>query len=56
MYKKRVWKIFLGFMQALASPWKACDENETNKQTKKNDMCVKCYWWREGVYRVPVEK
>ena len=31
-----------------------CDENE-RKERKKNDGCLKYYWWQEGVYKARTE-
>ena len=44
-------KILPGFMKVPASPQKVCNKNEQ----RKNNMCVKCYWWKESVYRARVE-
>ena len=52
MYKREFEKIFQGSHKTPAGPRKMCDENETNKETKKrNDGCLKYFDGRKEFIR-----
>ena len=49
--KKSSKKYFRGSRKLPHAHEKGCDENERNKETRKNDACVKCFWWKEALYK-----
>ena len=55
MHKKEFEKILPGSCRLPQAHEKVRNENETNKQLRKNDACVKILLMEEGVYRVHVK-
>ena len=50
--KESLKKNFRGSRKLPYAHEKVCDENETNKETKKkNDVRVKSFWWKEALYK-----
>ena len=50
--KESLKKNFRGSRKLPHAHEKVCDENETKK---KNDVRIKCFWWKEALYKAHIK-